>query len=122
MAKRTAVTILRGVLKLVKRGWVQNDYFKEKEVKLKNGSTRIVNCFCLSGALSFVDSDGGITTRDEEGLSTEGLKAALLLAGLKRSKLPLNKVIQWNDKRGRTQAEVIERVEAAIETAKQVAA
>lgn len=112
--------VLRKSLSLLKKGWTQNSY----ERHTYNAKDQPVACYCAAGAIiaasvkivPYTSVNFADPNRDKRNALTEAAYAAIKKV-VKSSGQPHDAVTSWNDRKTRTQAQVIAAFERAIEAA-----
>lgn len=99
-------TILTKARALIKKGWAQGAFARDKDGKIALIKGKQATCFCITGAVCRISSSYIM-----QGDCFESLKRALRLP-------TLADVARWNDAPGRTQAEVLAAFDKAIALAR----
>ena len=96
---------------IVKQGWCQNSFARDKDGNVSDIMSPDATCFCAAGAIS--------KSREESQLSTDDALTARLEVMYTFSDVVGDTIVHYNDAPGRTQAEV---VEALFKTAAKIEA
>lgn len=125
-----ASTVLRRVLALFEDGrWAQKDWHEKQGRINRRGNRRPppVNCFCLAGAIGYVEGGRPDNTRRHGKLSktlSDGFYSSKATAFLKKAIGVDNdeEVWDYNDKQGRTLGEIITTTRRALRLAERAKA
>lgn len=110
MGKRVpGVGVLRKALKLIVRGWVQEDYQRDVVV-----GKRATPCYCAAGAIAKAATGSASADLKYDGAPAGAMAAATAFASRLKGGSIEGRITRWNDKPGRTQAQVIARFEKTI--------